>query len=101
MSRFAFAAPYRAPAELRLIPLQQAIALQRSLASKSGSGGEVDGDGETLALRPFGEIDPRAVSGGDRLDDRQAQAAAHAARAGPAVEAVEHALALGGRDAGT
>src|SRR5207237_157706 len=54
-----------------------------------------------LGRRALGDSNRRAVTGGDLAHDGEAEAAARAGRAGHAVEALEHALALRRRNART
>src|SRR5947207_1211402 len=54
-----------------------------------------------LGRRTLGDSNSRAVAGGDLAHDGKAETAAGAGRAGNAVEALEHALALRGGNART
>src|ERR1700679_1547521 len=56
--------------------------------------------GTQAAARRFVENNARAMALSDRFDDGKPEAGAAFLRCGPAIEAIEHALAIRNRDAG-
>ena len=72
---------------------------RRARQLEVASAGEEDRE-SGAAAGGIGDVDPRAMGGGDALDDGQAEPRAASARPVGAPEALEELVAIGRRDAG-